>query len=53
MAAYLICFFIRLKDTRNLVGYKVEVEKLLINSGIILFMAIVFAKIGKEQDYEN
>ena len=40
MAAYLICFVIRLKDTRNLVGYKVEVEKLLINSGIILFMAI-------------
>ena len=41
MTAYVVCFFIRLKDTRSLVGYKVEWEKLIINSVIILFMAVI------------
>jgi O-antigen/teichoic acid export membrane protein len=41
MTAYVVCFFIRLKDTRSLVGYKVEWDKLIINSVIILFMAVI------------
>lgn len=41
MAAYLVCFVIRLYDTQKIAGYRVDFNNLIINLCIILFMGVV------------